>query len=91
MNFFVLSMIILVLSAATYQLAAKFIPHTLSPWHVLTIVYIIGVVLSVVAGLIDRSEQTLWQTFRGSNWAVFVLGVAIVGIEAGYLLAFRAG
>lgn len=91
MNFFVLSMIILVLSAATYQLAAKFIPHTLSPWHVLTIVYIIGVILSVIAGLIDGSEQSLWQTFRASNWAVFVLGFAVVGIEAGYLLAFRSG
>lgn len=91
MNFFVLSMVILVLSAASYQLAAKFIPHTFSPWHVLTIVYIIGVILSVIAGWIDSSEQTLWQTFRASNWAVFVLGFAVVGIETGYLLAFRAG
>jgi drug/metabolite transporter (DMT)-like permease len=91
MNLFVLSMVLLVLSAATYQLAAKFIPHALSPWHVLTIVYIIGVALSLVAGFIDSSKQTLWQTFRTSNWAVFVLGVAVVGIEAGYLLAFRSG
>jgi drug/metabolite transporter (DMT)-like permease len=91
MNLFFLSMVLLVLSAATYQLAAKFIPHALSPWHVLTIVYIIGVALSLVASFIDSSEQTLWQTFRTSNWAVFVLGVAVVGIEAGYLLAFRSG
>jgi drug/metabolite transporter (DMT)-like permease len=91
MNFFVLSMVILVFSAASYQLAAKFIPHTLSPWHVLTIVYIIGVILSLIAGWIDSSEKTLWQTFRTSNWAVFVLGFAVVGIEAGYLLAFRSG
>ncbi len=91
MNLFVLSMVILVLSAATYQLAAKFIPHALSPWHVLTIVYLIGVVLSLIASFIDTSEQTLWQTLRASNWAVFVLGFAVVGIEAGYLLAFRSG
>jgi drug/metabolite transporter (DMT)-like permease len=91
MNLFIVSMIVLVLSAASYQLAAKFVPHSLSPWHVLTIVYIIGVVLSVVAGWIDSSEKSLWQTFRASNWAVFVLGFAVVGIETGYLLAFRAG
>jgi drug/metabolite transporter (DMT)-like permease len=91
MNFFVLSMVVLVLSAATYQLAAKFIPHTLSPWHVLTIVYVIGVVLSVIAGFIDTGGKTLWETVRASNWAVFVLGFAVVGIEAGYLLAFRSG
>jgi drug/metabolite transporter (DMT)-like permease len=91
MNFFVLSMVVLVLSAASYQLAAKFVPHSLSSWHVLTIVYIIGVILSVIAGWIDSSKQTLWETFRSSNWAVFVLGFAVVGIEAGYLLAFRAG
>jgi drug/metabolite transporter (DMT)-like permease len=91
MNLFVVSMIVLVLSAASYQLTAKFIPHSLSPWHVLTVVYLIGVVLSLIAGWIDASEQSLWQTFRSSNWAVFVLGFAVVGIEAGYLLAFRAG
>ena len=84
-------MVLLVLSAATYQLAAKFVSHSLSPWHILTIVYIIGVVLSVIVGLIDSSKQTLWETFRASNWAVFVLGFAVVGIEAGYLLAFRSG
>ncbi len=91
MNLFVVSMIVLVLSVASYQLAAKFIPHAFSPWHVLTIVYIIGVVISVIAGLIDSSKQTLWQVLRSSNWAVFVLGFAVVGIETGYLLAFRAG
>ena len=92
MNLFVLSMVILVLSVATYQLAAKFVPHALSPWHVLTIVYIMGVVLSLLLGFTDTSnKQTLWQTFRSSNWAVFVLGFAVVGIETGYLLAFRAG
>jgi uncharacterized membrane protein len=91
MNFFVLSMVLLVFSAATYQLAAKFVPHSLSPWHVLTIVYVIGVVLSLIIGFVDSSKQTLWETLRTSNWAVFVLGFAVVGIEAGYLLAFRSG
>jgi drug/metabolite transporter (DMT)-like permease len=90
MNFFVVSMVVLVLSVASYQFAAKFIPHTLSTWHVLTIVYLMGVVLSIVMGFIDSSnKQTLWQTLRSSNWAVFVLGFAVV--ETGYLLAFRAG
>jgi drug/metabolite transporter (DMT)-like permease len=91
MNFFVLSMVILVASVATYQISATFVPHALSPWHVLTIVYTIGVVVSVLAGFIDTSEKNLWQTFRASNWSVFVLAFAVVGIETGYLLAFRAG
>jgi drug/metabolite transporter (DMT)-like permease len=91
MNFFALSMILLVASVVSYQIAAKFVPHTLSPWHVLTIVYSIGVFISVLAGFIDTSEKSLWQTLRASNWAVFVLAIAVVGIETGYLLAFRAG
>jgi drug/metabolite transporter (DMT)-like permease len=91
MNFYVMSMVLLVLSVTTYQLAAKFVPHTLSPWHVFTVVYIIGAVLCIVAGFIDSSKQSLWEALRGSNWAVFVLGFAVVGIETGYLLAFRAG
>jgi uncharacterized membrane protein len=91
MNLYIVSMVILVLSATVYQLAAKFVPSGLSSWHVFTIVYIIGGLLCVVASLFDTSKQTFWETLRGSNWAVIVLGFAVVGIETGYLLAFRAG
>lgn len=91
MNLYILSMVILVLSATVYQLAAKFVPSGLSPWHVFTIVYIIGGLLCIAAGLLDTSKQSFWETVRGSNWAVIVLGFAVVGIEIGYLLAFRAG
>jgi drug/metabolite transporter (DMT)-like permease len=91
MNFYMMSMVLLVLSATAYQLAAKFVPSGLSPWHVFTIVYIIGALLCMVAGFIDTSKQTFWETLRGANWAVFLLGFAVVGIEIGYLFAFRAG
>lgn len=91
MNLYVLSMVLLVISATVYQLAAKFVPPELSPWHTFTIVYIIGGLLCIVAGLLDNSKQSFWEAVRGSNWAVVVLGFAVVGIETGYLLAFRAG
>jgi uncharacterized membrane protein len=84
-------MAILVLSVAVYQLAAKFVPTGLSSWHVFTIVYIIGGLLCIVAGLLGTPKQSFWGTVRASNWAVIVLGFAVVGIETGYLLAFRAG
>jgi drug/metabolite transporter (DMT)-like permease len=91
MNLYILSMVILVLSATVYQLAAKFVPAGLSSWHVFTTVYLIGGLLCITAGFLDTSKQTFWEALRGSNWAVIVLGFAVVGIETGYLLAFRAG
>ena len=31
------------------------------------------------------------DSIREANWAVYLLGIAIFGIEMGYLLAYRSG
>lgn len=88
MNFY-LPVLIIVVSVAAYQVAAKLAPPQLSPWHLLTLVYALAGALTLAVGLTER--ESLWQSLRQSTWAVWVLGAAVVGIELGYLLAYRAG
>jgi drug/metabolite transporter (DMT)-like permease len=35
--------------------------------------------------------STIRQELMNLNWSSFVLGIAIVGLEAGFLFAYRAG
>ncbi len=83
-------MLMLILSVATYQIAAKLAPPHLNPWHLLTFVYATASLIALGAGTLDRGSSLL-QTFKQTNWAVWLLGFAVVGIELGFLLVYRAG
>lgn len=87
---FYLPMLMLITSVATYQIAAKLAPPHLNPWHLLSFVYATALLIVLGVGSLDR-QNTLLQTFKQTNGAVWVLGCAVVGIELGFLLVYRAG
>jgi drug/metabolite transporter (DMT)-like permease len=89
MNPYIFSFVLLVLSAITYQISQKYVPDGLNPWHVFFWVYTLAAVLCL--GFALSSGKSLLESFKASNWAVWLLGLAVIGIELGYLLAFRAG
>ena len=41
--------------------------------------------------LLRQPEKGVIDAFRHLNWTSYVLGFAIVGLEVGYLMAYRAG
>jgi uncharacterized membrane protein len=85
------SILLIVSSVLAYQLAQKFVPHDLNPWHALVVVYAVALAFCVAASLLDRSGKGFLESMRGVNLAVPFVGVAAVGIELGWILAFRAG
>ncbi len=89
MNPFVFSFGLLVLSVITYQISQKYVPAGLNPWHVFFLVYSVAALICLTLTL--SSGKSLLETVKSTNWAVWLLGLAVVGIELGYLLAFRAG
>jgi len=89
MNPFFFSFALLVVSVITYQISQKFVPAGLNPWHVFFLVYTLAAL--VCLGFTVSSGKSLLETVKSTNWAVWLLSLAVVGIELGYLLAFRAG
>ena len=89
MNSYILSFVLLVLSIITYQISQKYVPDSLNPWHVFFWVYTIAAIICLVFAL--SSGKSPLETIKQTNWAVWLLGLAVVGIELGFLLAFRAG
>lgn len=82
---------LVVVSNVVYQICAKSVPEKMDPFASLTITYGIGTVVSLIMFLIMSRGGNLFHEYRQTNWAPFVLGLVIVGLEVGYIYAYKAG
>ena len=82
---------LVVLSNTLYQVCAKSVPDGMNPLASLTVTYLVGAVVSCVMYFILNRNANLLREIRLTNWAPIVLGVVIVGLEVGFIYAFRAG
>jgi len=82
---------LVVLSNVFYQICAKSVPEKMNPLASLTITYAVGAAVSFVLYFTLNPGANLLAEYRKVNWAPFVLGLAIVGLEVGYICAFKAG
>ena len=82
---------LVVLSNTFYQIAAKSVPGDLNPFASLTVTYAVGIIVSLVMYFALRQDGTLVGEYGKLNWASFVLGIAIVGLEVGCIYAYKAG
>ena len=80
-----------VVSDVAYQLASKQTPETMNPFASLTLAYLVGAVASAVLYFATSSGGGIFAEWKSVNWTTFVLGIAIVGLEAGSIYMFRAG
>ena len=88
---FVWPIALLVLSNVAYQICAKSVPEGMNPFASLTITYLVGAVASGILFFILGHGENLIHEYRKMNWAPLVLGIVIVGLEAGWIYAYKAG
>lgn len=82
---------LVVISNILYHICAKSQPDSLHPLASLTVTYAAAAIFSAVLYFLLRKEGNFWQEMRHLNWTSFVLGLVIVGLEAGWLYAYKAG
>lgn len=82
---------LVVISNTLYQVCAKSVPEGMNPLASLTVTYLIGAVVSCALYYVLNRDANLVRELRLTNWAPIVLGVVIVGLEVGFIYAFRAG
>ncbi|MBZ4667925.1 MAG: hypothetical protein JG775_1077 [Defluviitaleaceae bacterium] len=63
----------------------------MNPFASLTVTYVIGAVASLIFYYVLNKEANIIHEYSKVNWAPFVLGFAIVGLEVGYIYAYKAG
>lgn len=82
---------LIVLSNIIYNICQKSTPHGANPYVALLATYLTAALLTVIIYQFNKGEKGFWQALGDLNWTSLVLGVAIVGLELGFLLAYRVG
>ncbi|MCR5702152.1 MAG: EamA family transporter [Lachnospiraceae bacterium] len=82
---------LVILSNVVYQICAKSVPKEMNPFASLTVTYIVGAVFSVIMYFALGKNGDLVKEYSKLNWAPFVLGIVIVGLETGWIYAYKAG
>jgi drug/metabolite transporter (DMT)-like permease len=82
---------LVVFSNTLYQICAKEVPAGMNAFASLTVTYLVGAVVSGFLFLVTGNGANLFQEYGRLNWAPFVLGLVILGLEAGWIYAYKAG
>lgn len=81
---------LVVLSNVVYQVCTKSVPD-INPLASLTVTYFIGALISLILFFALYKDVNLIKEYAKINWASIVLGISIVGLEVGFIYAYRAG
>ena len=82
--------ILVVLSNVFYNITTKSTPDDVNAFLSLSITYITGAIFSFLI-FVFSGHKNIAEEFTKINWTSFVLGLAIVGLEVGYIFLYRAG
>ncbi len=91
MFMYVFSIVLIIVSNIIYNVCQKSTPQNANPFSALLVTYMTAALLTLVASFFYKSDKGFFNSFNELNWTSVVLGGAIVGLELGYLLAYRAG
>ena len=82
---------LVIISNIAYQICAKSVPKDIDPFASLIITYLVGAAASAVLYFALGPDGNLVNESRKLTWAPIVLGIVIVGLEAGWIYAYKAG
>lgn len=82
---------LIVASNVLYNICQKVTPQKVNPFSALFLTYLVATVLTALMFPLFKADKGFFQSIKELNWASIALGVSIVGLEFGYLMAYRAG
>ena len=82
---------LVVFSNIVYQICAKGVPKDMDAMASMTIPYLVGAVCSAIMYFVMNKNGNLLQEYAKMNWAPFFLGVSVVGLEVGFIYAYKNG
>jgi drug/metabolite transporter (DMT)-like permease len=86
-----LTIALTVLSNVVYHVAQRSVPRSVHPLTSLMVNYLVALAATAALWPFFAPRAPLAAQLRGFNWASAAVGLSIVGVELGFLLAYRAG
>lgn len=83
--------LLVVFSNIIYQICAKSVPKDMDTMASMTITYLVGAVCSAVMFFVMNKHGNLLEEYSKMNWAPILLGVSVVGLEVGFIYAYKNG
>ena len=82
---------LVVISNIAYQICAKETPEAIDPLASMTVTYTVGAISSAILYFVLHKEGNLFREYSQLNWSPFLLGIVLVGLEVGFIYAYKAG
>lgn len=74
-----------------YHSSQKLIPSAANPFVSLFVTFLTAATAALILIPIGIGNKPIVEEFKKLNWASVTVGLAIVGVDLGYLLAYRSG
>lgn len=81
----------IVASNIAYNLLTRATPQGVNPYFSLLGTYLVSAAAAAGMYLLTRQGTTAAENFRQMDWTSWALGLALVGLETGYIYLYRAG
>lgn len=83
--------VLVVMCNIVYQVCARSVPSGIDPFASLTVTYVVAALASAIMFLIFSHGGSFIAEYKKLNPAPIILGLVVVGLEVGFIFAYRAG
>ena len=84
--------VLVVVGANTiYNISTKSTPANVNAFASLAMTYVMAALSSVVLFFLTSDSKNLLAELAKTDWTAYALGIAIIGLEFGYICIYRAG
>ena len=91
MWYYIWPIILVIASNVFYNICTKSTPLGANPLVSLSVTYLVAALATGLLYFFTGSGSQLLNDYKSLNWTSYVLGLAIVGLEFGYINLYRAG
>ena len=88
---FIWPIALVVVANIVYQICAKSVPKNMDTMASMVITYLVGALCSAIMFFIMNRDASLLHEFSKSNSAPVWLGISVVGLEVGFIYAYKIG
>ena len=81
----------IVVANIIYNITTKETPQGANAFLSLSVTYGVAMVATFLIFFFTRKGESIGVAFGKLNWTSYLLGIAIIGLELGYIFAFRNG
>jgi drug/metabolite transporter (DMT)-like permease len=80
-----------IIGSLFYHISQKFTSNNINPIFSIMVSYLVALFFSGIMLIFYKNKNTFVQNIQELNWTAFILGIAIVLVELGFLFVYRIG